>query len=70
MNLPSISLVDPESYNDSGRAEFLEWLVDHDWEILSAWQRQFADSNYNKTSFSSKQRQIIDQMSMELPHTY
>lgn len=70
MPLPSISLTNPKLEDDLGRQEFLNWLVDKDWEKLSPWQRSFCNSNFMKSEFTEKQRQIIDQFSFTINHSY
>lgn len=47
---------------DQGRADFLQDLDLTTAVEVSDWEAQFIESNLSRTSFSDKQREIIDGM--------
>jgi len=48
--------------NDDVRVEFLHDLDDADHINLSDWETEFIESNYERTEFTDKQRDVIDRM--------
>lgn len=48
--------------SDEIYAEFIQLLDDADHINLTDWETQFIESNFTRTTFSEKQREVLEKM--------